>query len=218
MVSIVMINVDFVNFLINFNHLLGFKMVFPSLLCLLIGTAIAVPFDEFRSNFEFLDRSTNLDEPAYRLLDNVQPSELWTKFDVSDIEIPENVVLADSEFNKPGEISFLISADIFFNIILPDKINLARHKLFLLATKYGYIVSGNIEKGNVCLSSQNISSESVILHATVNEDKVDSLIQKFWEEQHTPEIKHENTNDRLDICETSFQNSVQLKNKRFQFY
>ncbi|KOB73710.1 Uncharacterized protein OBRU01_10318, partial [Operophtera brumata] len=152
----------------------------------------------------------------FSVVDNITSYLPQTKFDVSDIEIPENVVLADSEFNKPGEISFLISADIFFNIILPDKINLARHKLFLLATKYGYIVSGNIEKGNVCLSSQNISSESVILHATVNEDKVDSLIQKFWEEQHTPEIKHENTNDRLDICETSFQNSVQLKNKRFQ--
>lgn len=57
-------------------------MMFPSLLCLLIGTAVAVPFDEFRSNFEFMDRTTNLDEPAYRLLDRVQPTDLRVDLDV----------------------------------------------------------------------------------------------------------------------------------------
>lgn len=58
-------------------------MVSLSLLVLLIGAAVGVPVDDFRSNFEFLEEGiTNLDEPAYRLLDNVQPSDVRVDLDV----------------------------------------------------------------------------------------------------------------------------------------
>lgn len=49
------------------------------------------PSNEFRSNLEILDTYiTNLDEPAYRLRDNIQPSWVYVDLDV---------FLSESRFN-----------------------------------------------------------------------------------------------------------------------
>ncbi|CAH2070914.1 unnamed protein product, partial [Iphiclides podalirius] len=48
---------------------------------LLVGFISADPL-EFRSNFEFLEYSTNIDEPKYRLLDIVQPINQYVDLDV----------------------------------------------------------------------------------------------------------------------------------------
>ncbi|CAK1599082.1 unnamed protein product [Parnassius mnemosyne] len=58
----------------------GTKTLVPFIF-LLVGSLSADPL-EFRSNFEYLDYSTNLDDPKYRLLDTVQPTEVFADLDV----------------------------------------------------------------------------------------------------------------------------------------
>lgn len=135
----------------------------------------------------------------FSVVDNVQ---------LHAIAIPDTIKLAEDLFNIPSDIDFLVSADIFFRIMLPDKIELSRD-LVLLSTKFGYIVSGKINQDNVtCLLSQGISNERVALHA-VNNNNIDSLLQKFWDEQHIPETQKEGIANQ-QICETEFKRSAKL--------
>lgn len=150
----------------------------------------------------------------FSVVDNITTFLPQTKFDISDIAFPDSIKLANDEFNVPSEISFLISADIMFKILLPGKTELNGGRLMLLPTKFGHLVSGNIETNSYrCFSGQG-SISPVVLHA-VTEDRVDNLLQKFWEEQDITE-----TNIKLSIkenyCEGEFSNTVQLINNRFQ--
>lgn len=173
-----------------------------------VAKAVNLSMHSMHSNF-----SCNA---LFSVVDNITTYLPQTRFDISGIELPDSVILADNEFNIPGEISFLMSSDILFEIILAGKISLPKNNLFLLATKFGYIVSGKLYKDNVCLTSQNIPNQGVVLHAIMNEEKIDSLLQRFWEEQHTPELKDESVHDSQEFCETNFQNTVQLNDHRFQ--
>ncbi|XP_060801843.1 membrane alanyl aminopeptidase [Amyelois transitella] len=56
-------------------------MFVPVFLFILLGSAFAIP-DDLRSNFEFMDRSTNIDDPKYRLKDSVQPTDVYVDLDV----------------------------------------------------------------------------------------------------------------------------------------
>ncbi|XP_068631129.1 membrane alanyl aminopeptidase-like [Battus philenor] len=63
-----------------FGATMGLKMMVP-LFLFLLGFVNAGPL-EFRSNFEYLEYSTNVDEPKYRLLDTVQPRDIIVDLDV----------------------------------------------------------------------------------------------------------------------------------------
>jgi hypothetical protein len=42
-------------------------------------------------------------------------------FDVSNWQIPTDIKLADEQFHKPGPIDLLIGAELFYDLLLPDK-------------------------------------------------------------------------------------------------
>ncbi|XP_014370423.2 membrane alanyl aminopeptidase-like [Papilio machaon] len=67
---------------------MGFKMMVP-LVLFLVGFVSADPL-EFRSNFEYLEYNTNVAAPKYRLLDIVQPLDVFVDLDV---------YLSESRFN-----------------------------------------------------------------------------------------------------------------------
>ena len=64
-------------------------------LFLLVGLISAEPF-EYLSELETIDYSTNLDNPQYRLLNNVQPSYYYVDLDV---------YLSESRFNGLVQIT-----------------------------------------------------------------------------------------------------------------
>lgn len=151
----------------------------------------------------------------FSVVDNITSFLPQNKFDIKNINLPDNIELADNEFNIPSQINFLLSSEVFFKIMLPDKIDLPEGSLCLLSTKFGYVISGNILRDNVCLANVG-NNKNIVLHAiTSPDDNVDLLLQKFWDEQHIPEIHKEETS-KLDICEAEFQKSVQLFDNRFQ--
>nr|XP_013189920.1 unnamed protein product [Amyelois transitella] len=98
--------------------------------------------------------------------------------------------------------------------MLPDKIELCEGNLCLLSTKFGYVLSGNIKRDDICLVNYN--ENPVVLNAiSSNNESVDSLLQKFWDEQHIPEIEKEGI-AKTEVCEAEFKNSVQIIDNRFQ--
>lgn len=75
-------------------------MLRSTLLCFLVGSLSAFPLDEPRSNLEFLDYSTNLDEPAYRLRNTVYPHNVTVNLDVHIVEARfDGFVSMDIEVN-----------------------------------------------------------------------------------------------------------------------
>ncbi|KAI8424605.1 hypothetical protein MSG28_003039 [Choristoneura fumiferana] len=72
------------------------------------------PSNEFRSNLEILDTySTNLDEPAYRLRDNIQPSWVYVDLDV---------FLSESRFNGVVRHQVTITGEPLSQIVLHQNV------------------------------------------------------------------------------------------------
>jgi len=62
--------------------------------------------------------------------------------DTSKFKIPENVALADNEFNEPQRIDILIGAELFYNLFNNGQIKLIDEGPTLKETKFGWIISG----------------------------------------------------------------------------
>ncbi|XP_022825014.1 membrane alanyl aminopeptidase-like [Spodoptera litura] len=65
---------------------MGTKMLVPAVLCVLLGFAAATPLEDFRSNLEFHDYSSNVADPAYRLRPNVYPTDVKVNLENIDLE------------------------------------------------------------------------------------------------------------------------------------
>nr|QUJ23887.1 aminopeptidase N [Telchin licus licus] len=92
---------------------MGSKMLLPAFLTLLIGLTAAIPSNEFRSNLEFLEYDTNLDDPAYRLLDNVQPTYFNLDLDV---------YLSESRFDGLVQIQVNVNEENLTQIVLHQRV------------------------------------------------------------------------------------------------
>lgn len=69
-------------------------------LFLLVGLIHALP-NEDMLDFEMLEYSTNIDDPQYRLLDNVQPTYMYVDLDV---------YLPESRFNGVVQVTVQVCA------------------------------------------------------------------------------------------------------------
>lgn len=74
------------------------------------------------------------------LTDNV-PSRT---VNISHLKIPTNVCLADPHFYRPASVDLILGADIFWDVVGSQRINLGNHMPILCETKLGWIVSGPI--------------------------------------------------------------------------
>jgi hypothetical protein len=60
------------------------------------------------------------------------------QFDVSSWKMPNNIKLADEHFYQPGPIDLLIGAELFYELLLPDKKTRPDHPV-LQETVLGWI-------------------------------------------------------------------------------
>ncbi|GFU28924.1 uncharacterized protein TNCV_470561 [Trichonephila clavipes] len=55
------------------------------------------------------------------------------------------VELADSTFNVPGKIDLLLGANIFYELLKPERVKIKDSQLLLVNSVFGYIVTGNLD-------------------------------------------------------------------------
>ncbi|XP_045455426.1 uncharacterized protein LOC123665124 [Melitaea cinxia] len=86
-----------------------------------------------------------------------------TYVNLSNIQIPSGVALADPSFHIPSVIDILVGAEIFWNVIGTNRINLGKNKPTLFETKLGWLVSGSIidkhydnDQQPICMLSNNL--------------------------------------------------------------
>ncbi|GBN28332.1 hypothetical protein AVEN_118861-1, partial [Araneus ventricosus] len=116
------------------------------------------------------------------------------KINISNIEIPNHVKLADPNFCIPGKIDMLIGSDIFFDLLKADKIRLANGNLILQESELGYVVSGKLPTEVTC----NYCCVAV-------ETNLDNAIKEFFEIESFPTDSFDSTKSEEEkFCEEHF--------------
>lgn len=117
---------------------------------------------------------------------------------INGIDIPKNIKLADYTYNKPGKISFLIGADIFYSLLCIGQLKLGSSMPILQKTKLGWLVSGpvNLEgsKKTVCILSTNL--------------ELRDQLSKFWEVEQDFEVKKKVWSKEEQLCEDNFVQTI----------
>lgn len=111
-------------------------------------------------------------------------------FDATKIKIPENIILADKNFNESREIDILLGSDIFWNVLLDGNKKLKDNAMTLQNTKLGWIISGSIP-----LSNQN--------HTLVSHLSIEEQLQNYWQIEHFDKNDKPLSNDE-QTCEKLF--------------
>lgn len=125
--------------------------------------------------------------------------------DKRHILIPEGLRLADPNFNVPANIDILVGAEVFWEVLRPNFINLGRNKPNLHETKLGWLISGNIIHPSV--KKQNTCN---FVH-TLNDDQ---HLTRFWE-LDTVSTNHCMSKEEL-VCEQYFKDTTR-RDKNGQF-
>ncbi|CAH0703044.1 unnamed protein product [Spodoptera exigua] len=108
---------------------MGTKMLVPALFCVLLGFAAAIPPEDFRSNLEFFDYSSNVAEPAYRLLNNVYPTDVKVNLD--------NINLEEARFTGSVEMIVIVREN--------DLHQISMHQNNLIITRISVVNNTNGE-------------------------------------------------------------------------
>lgn len=143
----------------------------------------------------------------FLIIDNITGLTPQQSFEISDLDIPESIKLADCEFNKSSSINMLLGAGIFFDLLCVGQIKLGPEKPILHKTKLGWIISGQI---NNQIYEQNVNQACFL---NINSDFHDN-IERFWSiEEAYPQFEY----SREEIeCENHFsENTYRDSSGRF---
>lgn len=94
-------------------------------------------------------------------------------FDISDWNIPQNLRLADENFNIQKDIDILLGVDVFYRTLLMKQIRI-RGMPTLQKTRFGWILGGYFD------SSSNISNTQVTACLSLDQT-IDEKLTRFWE-------------------------------------
>nr|CAH7762827.1 unnamed protein product [Callosobruchus chinensis] len=115
--------------------------------------------------------------------------------DISKIKIPQNIALADPNFNVPSKISLLIGVDLFYELLCIGQTKLGPGMPILQGTRLGWIVSGNVPNDAV------LGYKKTYCNFSVN-NEIEQQLTRFWEIE---ELSHSNPLSYEEkLCEQHF--------------
>ncbi|GFS70880.1 DUF1758 domain-containing protein [Trichonephila clavipes] len=136
---------------------LGFK--FKSANQSITGINGITQSSKYSANIEVSNRDyTFARNVQFSLLPKIIDAIPVSKLNISDLNIPASIELADSNFHMPGQIDILIGSELFFEILNPEQHYLQEGNVILQNTKFGYLVTGTLPQSqqlaNCCLISE----------------------------------------------------------------
>nr|CAH7739404.1 unnamed protein product [Callosobruchus chinensis] len=115
--------------------------------------------------------------------------------DISKIKIPQNIALADPNFNVPSKISLLIGVNLFYELLCIGQTKLGPGMPILQRTRLGWIVSGNVPNDAV------LGYKKTYCNFSVN-NEIEQQLTRFWEIE---ELSHSNPLSYEEkLCEQHF--------------
>ncbi|XP_037932588.1 uncharacterized protein LOC119667370 [Teleopsis dalmanni] len=122
---------------------------------------------------------------------------------LEELQIPENLQLADPTFYKRQKIDMLLGAEAFFSLLAVGQIKLGENLPTLQKTLFGWIISGK--------HCSTKDSKIVSSHCVVSLDTINANLERLWqieEPVHPPSV----WSVEEQQCETNFQKTVALSN------
>ncbi|GFX78363.1 integrase catalytic domain-containing protein [Trichonephila clavipes] len=172
---------------------LGFK--FKSANQSITGINGITQSSKYSANIEVSNRDyTFARNVQFSLLPKIIDAIPVSKLNISDLNIPASIELADYNFHMPGQIDILIGSELFFEILNPEQYYLQEGNVILQNTKFGYLVTGTLpqsqQQANCCL---------------ISEPSLDITVKKFFELESLPDDSKEITKSEEEIyCEEHF--------------
>lgn len=121
----------------------------------------------------------------------------------AELKIPTGISLAEPNFNIPSNIDMLLGAEVFFEFLGTNKINLGRQAHILHETKLGWVISGPILTPDI---------EPPACFLAIN--SLESELQRFWQVEEGYSDTKVLTKEELE-CESHFSLTVKRYHGRF---
>ncbi|XP_011883727.1 PREDICTED: uncharacterized protein LOC105570885, partial [Vollenhovia emeryi] len=118
----------------------------------------------------------------------------------SNFKIPQNIKLADPQFNISSDIDILIGAELFWSVLCVGQIKASVSHPLLQKTRFGWILAGRL--GEFTRKSQKIQS----LHASITNSQLHEQLTRFWQLE-SMEDPNTYTSEEV-ICEKHFSDNV----------
>ncbi|XP_058456554.1 uncharacterized protein LOC131433952 [Malaya genurostris] len=128
------------------------------------------------------------------------------KIDIRQWEIPPNIKLADPRFNISAKVDMLIGAELFFDLLITDRMKLDNGQPMLWRSELGWIVCGSrtsIKRPSLVAVAHYISSEA----------SLENAVQRFWKQEEVPEV--EKLTSEFEQCIDHFEKTHRRENGRF---
>lgn len=145
-------------------------------------------------------------------------------FDITKLNIPPHIKLADRNFNQAGEIDILIGCDIFFQVLQRESLPATPSGPYLVNTAFGYVVAGSLPVSagkvyatNLCIHVKGNNVHNFPQNAKEQDPQLREInenISKLWECEKVPTVYKEGTSEH-QLAEQCFQSSVQLRDRKF---
>ncbi|XP_057656756.1 uncharacterized protein LOC130894159 [Diorhabda carinulata] len=126
-------------------------------------------------------------------------------FDTSHLKIPNNIDLADPQFNESSKVDILLGAGIFYRLLLPGQISLGKGRPILQNTELGWIIAGTISCPNI--NNRNFS----VCNLSRSMNNLENGLEKFWLIEEIPSLKNNYTEEENEV-ESHFQQTYSRDN------
>lgn len=135
----------------------------------------------------------------FLVINNITENLPSRSFNAQELNIPENIPLADPRFNISNEIDILLGCHVFWQLLRQGQLRLGDGQLTLQKTALGWVVGGNLNVNfnkNKSISCLSIDKE---------ESKyLDEQLQKFWLVEECRKPTKQMLNDSDFFCEDHF--------------
>ncbi|KAG5897723.1 hypothetical protein JTB14_007561 [Gonioctena quinquepunctata] len=109
---------------------------------------------------------------TFLVIDKIAENMPQISFDISTINLPKNINLADSTFNASKPIDILLGARVFFDILCVGQIKTNASNPIIQKTKLGWVVSGHLNVENY--------DTRISCNISISNKELYEQLQAFW--------------------------------------
>jgi hypothetical protein len=128
------------------------------------------------------------------VLPNIAGMTPVMKLDISSWTIPQDIKLADEQFNKPGSLDLLLGADLFYEMSRPGRYTHPGNYPIIQETVLGWTLAG---KTPIATNIGNAPHAFIVR----DDDNLDKNLNRFWEVEP---VDHSTMTAEQKTCEDHF--------------
>lgn len=151
-----------------------------------VETSISSRYGPFEKHLEF------------SIMSNITGMLPSLDVDISQINIPKECFIADPNFHRSSDVDMLLSAEVFYDALLSEKIYLSNGPM-LIHTKFGWILGGSMKHHYTSSSFLSCFTKG----RNAQENDIDDKLEKFFQSDDAEYLKTSHSPEEA-FCEELF--------------